>query len=152
MSRGCSKEWSRLRMPKGIKQAKEAQNSLRTSSVVVLGYTNWVEGKMRGRPKGGLVSTNQNATWRRQWGDVTEVSANPQRRQGLDWRRKSPCPNKTQLREKVRYKERRLSNLSTPQEVKNEWQNGQQRPNKPLAMANTWTVDKPWTHMEVKHA
>ena len=63
---------------------------------------------------------------------MAKVSANPQRRQGLDWRRKGPCPSKAQPREKARYKERRPSNSSMPQEVKNEWQNKQQRPDKPL--------------------
>ena len=62
---------------------------------------------------------------------MAEVSTDPRRRQGQDYRGKGPCPSKTQPIEEARCKERRPSDSSTPQEVKNEQQNQQQRPNKP---------------------
>jgi len=40
--------------------------------------------KVYNKPKKGPASTSEMITWQKQQGDMAKVSANPQRRQGLD--------------------------------------------------------------------
>ena len=57
IGQGCQKKWSGSRMPKGIKWAKEAQDDMRINPIENTKQHELSKGKIRGRPKGGPVST-----------------------------------------------------------------------------------------------
>ena len=66
-------------MPKGITQAKEAQNGIRINPAKI--WATWLnKGKVHDRPKGGSTSTSQMITWQKQWSGMVGILVNPQTR------------------------------------------------------------------------
>jgi len=56
-----------------MKWAKETQNSISTSSMIVLGYWKLSKGKAYSRPKRGLASISQIIAWQEHQDGMTEV-------------------------------------------------------------------------------
>ena len=64
----------------GQESPKERENKPNDSN----GLWELSKRKVYDGPKRGSTSTSQMITWQKQWGDMAEVSADPQRGQGLD--------------------------------------------------------------------
>ena len=62
-----------------MKWAKETQNSISTSSMIVLGYWKLSRGKAYSRPKIGLASIGQIIAWQEHQDGMAKVLTDPQK-------------------------------------------------------------------------